>query len=650
MDLQPAREILERVGHTMATPEEMEVLTASVSEAQKRDMGLAYRLYVTIAEFYAFNDEPKIADEWAVQGLTLATLDNEPHIYFRLVFARAISAYVIDDLVQAISLFSTGRAKAYAKQHWADALRFTVGVSMCVVLLGDPKNALSILQEGDALQEHASPRIIFGMDRARALANIQLGQSDVARRMMLETDLEPLSRRDISMQQLTLGRAHLEIGDLDAAHIVIDSLDFGNLGLAWERAEYWLIRSDLAWLGERYQDALDHVAKVLREPSGGATQTIAAKALRVRARVLHAQGNDAGMWEAMNQSFDALQAATTDSIGCAVHAVVAPVLQEIDHLRSVELHTAHEALVDTIEKLTQANAHLADEAEEHRRTKEILTETHQDLVRAAHIAGMAEVATGVLHDLGNALNSVGISIDMSRRRITNLAQPQIERVASGLADGSLNGPAAAAYLVKWAAIRGETIANLRQEFERTHNGLQHAARIISAQQRNAAAPSGLEAIRLRTLVDDAVELALGMSPNVHTQINVPDEEELVTAPLRVVRILVNLLKNARDAMQKTPDPTIIISLTKASEDGLTLDILDTGPGIPEHLKATVFRHGFTTKKDGSGFGLHASATSAGELGGSLSLEDTPVGQGAMFRLILPRRAAGTRVDVLRPVA
>ena len=335
MNLQPAREILERVGHSLVSAQEVDVLTASIHEAQKRDMGLAHQLYVAIAEFYAFTDRPKIANEWAIQGLTFATLDSAPNIYFRLMFVRAICAYLTEDLVQAISLFSTGRAKSYAKQQWADALRFTVGVGMCVVLLGDPKNALSILQEGDALQEHASPRIIFGMNRARALAKIQLGQSEVARQIMLETALEPLSQHDMSMYHLTLGRAHLELGEVDAAQITIDMLDYRNLGMAWERAEYWLIRSELAWQSQRYQEALDHSAKILLEPSGGATQTLVAKALRIRAMVLHARGDQDGMWRAMNQSFDVLRSATTDTIGGAVHAVLDPVLKEIDHLLSL---------------------------------------------------------------------------------------------------------------------------------------------------------------------------------------------------------------------------------------------------------------------------------------------------------------------------
>jgi C4-dicarboxylate-specific signal transduction histidine kinase len=100
----------------------------------------------------------------------------------------------------------------------------------------------------------------------------------------------------------------------------------------------------------------------------------------------------------------------------------------------------------------------------------------------------------------------------------------------------------------------------------------------------------------------------------------------------------------------TSEPSIIISLATANNEILALDITDSGPGIPQRHKTTVFRHGFTTKTNGSGFGLHASATSARGLGGSLTLEDTPQGQGATFRLVLPRQAVGTRVDVLLPVA
>ena len=68
---------------------------------------------------------------------------------------------------------------------------------------------------------------------------------------------------------------------------------------------------------------------------------------------------------------------------------------------------------------------------------------------------------------------------------------------------------------------------------------------------------------------------------------------------------------------------------------MQIAVIDTGIGIsPENL-TRIFAHGFTTRKDGHGFGLHSGALAAKELGGKLSVESAGLGQGASFVLDLP---------------
>jgi signal transduction histidine kinase len=107
---------------------------------------------------------------------------------------------------------------------------------------------------------------------------------------------------------------------------------------------------------------------------------------------------------------------------------------------------------------------------------------------------------------------------------------------------------------------------------------------------------------------------------------------------KLLQILVNLLSNARHALQesKTPDKRLLIRIRLSpGGDHLIIEVSDTGVGIaPENL-ARLFSQGFTTKKTGHGFGLHISALSAIEMNGRLSCASAGLGQGATFTLELP---------------
>jgi C4-dicarboxylate-specific signal transduction histidine kinase len=109
---------------------------------------------------------------------------------------------------------------------------------------------------------------------------------------------------------------------------------------------------------------------------------------------------------------------------------------------------------------------------------------------------------------------------------------------------------------------------------------------------------------------------------------------------RLLQILLNLMSNASHAMESIPADarklTLATALVRDSRgERLRITVRDEGEGIaPSHL-ASIFAHGFTTKKSGHGFGLHASAVAAIEMGGTLVAHSDGAGRGALFTLEVP---------------
>jgi signal transduction histidine kinase len=104
---------------------------------------------------------------------------------------------------------------------------------------------------------------------------------------------------------------------------------------------------------------------------------------------------------------------------------------------------------------------------------------------------------------------------------------------------------------------------------------------------------------------------------------------------RLIQIMVNVLRNAESACYQTPDKTVTVRIKRASADGFRIEVADTGIGIPPENLTKIFTHGFTTRKDGHGFGLHSSLQVATEMGGTLTAQSPGHGKGATFILELP---------------
>jgi PAS domain S-box-containing protein len=279
-----------------------------------------------------------------------------------------------------------------------------------------------------------------------------------------------------------------------------------------------------------------------------------------------------------------------------------------------------------------------------------LKEMHRTLVDVSRHAGMAEIATGVLHNVGNTLNSVNIAtallMDQLRRsRITGLARAaQLLRENLSDADTFLasnpQGRKLPRYLIAVADELVEEREKMSREVLELIESVEHIRAIVTVQQQHARTVGAMEELHVPQLIDEALRLdAISLA---HLGIAIVREYAEVPPLLadrhRLLQILINLLSNARQSLVESQrqDKQLIIRVRLSAEgQHLLIDVADNGLGIaPEHI-LRIFKQGFTTKKTGHGFGLHISALAATEMKGRLTCASPGPGQGATFTLELP---------------
>ena len=282
-----------------------------------------------------------------------------------------------------------------------------------------------------------------------------------------------------------------------------------------------------------------------------------------------------------------------------------------------------------------------------RLAEEELERVHKQLLVASRQAGMAEVATNVLHNVGNVLNSVNVSASIVAERIKKSKCVGLPRVAvlldehaSNLAD-FLTGPQGRhlpAYLKELAAEltaeRDVAIAELAE----LRSNVEHIKEIVAVQQSYARRGGVTDMVDIRTLVEDSLRMNEGaFSRHGVTLVRDFQDVPLITVDKhKVLQILVNVIRNAKYACDESGGAEKRVTVrVRAAEGKMLVAVIDTGVGIPPENLERIFSHGFTTRKAGHGFGLHSCALAAKELGGSLKGESAGPGHGATFTLTLP---------------
>lgn len=270
------------------------------------------------------------------------------------------------------------------------------------------------------------------------------------------------------------------------------------------------------------------------------------------------------------------------------------------------------------------------------------------MVELSRRAGMAEVATGILHNVGNVLNSVSVSAtlmadQLKRSKLGNLrlATTMLSEKNGDLADfltKDQKGRLLPEYLAKVAGALEKEQASLLTEAEALTENIDHIKGIVAMQQCYAKNSGVNEVLDAAQLVDDALRMNFA-SIERH---GISLIREFEAAPKvsadrhHVLQIIINLIKNAKHAMEGQPrDKRLVIRVAPRTPDRVEISVSDTGVGIAAENLNKIFNHGFTTKPDGHGFGLHSGANAAREMGGSLSVTSEGEGHGATFRLELP---------------
>ena len=300
--------------------------------------------------------------------------------------------------------------------------------------------------------------------------------------------------------------------------------------------------------------------------------------------------------------------------------------------------------------INRVNGELHSANERLERRGQELHQTQSELVATARQAGKAEMATNVLHNVGNILNSVNVSADLVSRRLSTSRASGLMRAVQLMDENAADlgdfltlddkGKLLPGYLRGIAHALAQEQQGMAQELERLTRSVDHIADVVTRQQSNAGGGIFLvEPLQICDLVEDA----LRMNSDSLARHRITVVKEFAQVPVmrldqtQVLQILVNLISNAKNAMTGVAGGShqITLRVDVVAGSSLRISVKDEGEGIPEENLARIFAHGFTTRKAGHGFGLHSCALAARQMGGALTAHSDGPGQGATFTLELP---------------
>ena len=320
---------------------------------------------------------------------------------------------------------------------------------------------------------------------------------------------------------------------------------------------------------------------------------------------------------------------------------------------SIARRRAQSALVEAKQTLEQRvldrTGELQEQIEARDRAHADLATAQQRLIELSRAAGMAEIATDVLHNVGNVLNSVNVSTSLIAGKIRELRVDNLVALIHMLEQHSgdlpefLTADPKGQRVIPYLAKLGDHFQSERdgwlEELELLSSHVGHIKQIVATQQSYAKVSGLIENICLSDLVEDALRI---LEPGL-VRHGIKVERDFETLPTiaadkhQILQILLNLLRNAKQALKQGDGESRVIRvrIRRLGENRISLAVEDTGVGLPPENLTRIFAHGFTTKVDGHGFGLHSCALAAGQMGGSLRAESEGLGHGAAFILELP---------------
>ncbi len=325
-------------------------------------------------------------------------------------------------------------------------------------------------------------------------------------------------------------------------------------------------------------------------------------------------------------------------------------IDALEHGQSAyqEMEEMINELTKTKESIVTANAQLKNEILRREAAQESMDLLNQELVTASRRAGMAEIATSVLHNIGNVLNSVNVTANLVMEKVLASKMFNLTKLSGLLEEhkhdmsnfvlATPQGQGIPNYVTQLSKCWELESTELMDSFNTLNKHIQHIKEIVAMQQGLSGVISVIEPVEVKALIDDAVQLndSLSLRKEIHISYELNYIGIISTDRVKVLQILVNIVKNSLEALQEsqTEHKKMLIKSVLVNNNAI-ISIIDNGVGIAKENLDKIFSHGFTTKKTGHGYGLHNCILSAKELGGNLTVESAGLGQGVTFNLSLP---------------
>ncbi|HRK30610.1 MAG TPA: ATP-binding protein [Tepidisphaeraceae bacterium] len=273
------------------------------------------------------------------------------------------------------------------------------------------------------------------------------------------------------------------------------------------------------------------------------------------------------------------------------------------------------------------------------------------LLLASRKAGQAEIATDVLHNVGNVLNSVNVSARMindcvrasrlpSLGKLAGLIEQEKARLGEFVTSDS-RGRCLPEFLSQLHAKLNEDQSAIQKEVDQLVVGIEHIKEVVRMQQSSASASTMYLPTEPTAVVEDALKMNLVSMERHQVHLHREYEPGLSAVPMdkhKILQILVNLISNAKKATchPDVAERHVTLRVRRVNRgDAIEFEVQDNGVGIAPDALAKLFRHGYTTFEGGHGFGLHSGANAAGEMRGSLTARSDGPGTGATFTLTIP---------------
>jgi len=315
-----------------------------------------------------------------------------------------------------------------------------------------------------------------------------------------------------------------------------------------------------------------------------------------------------------------------------------------------ELEASRVQILQKNQELEVTNTSLHIEMDQRKKAEAEKEKLYQQLMNASRQAGMADVASSVLHNVGNVLNSINVSTDTLIKTLKKPMVGDVCRIAALFNEHQDNlqsfltadpkGKQIPSYLGLVAESLSGSHQTIQQELDSLVKKVDHIKQVVMSQQDIARAGSIREPASVEDMMEQALVMAMPEPEKYRIQVvrEYSPIPTIMTDRHQVLQVLVNLITNAKNAMVEHSEGTHRLTLRLGVPPGSAfarLEVIDTGEGIKAENLPKLFAQGFTTRKAGHGLGLHSSAIVAKNLGGALQAESAGEGQGATFILDLP---------------